>query len=209
MEQTIVRQLYRSTAEFGGKEISISGWIRNIRVSKNFGFIELNDGTFFKNIQIVFEDGKLSNFADIAKLNIGSATVSYTHPSTKNIMSVNVPRFTFELSNSDQSAIYPYGFAATSSELDAAIKNLSRVFERMLELAESEKSAQLLAQEIERTRRRVNALEYVMIPDLRDTIKSITMKLEENERGNITRLMKVKDMMIKEQIEHHWAEEIQ
>jgi V/A-type H+-transporting ATPase subunit D len=129
--------------------------------------------------------------------------------STKNIMSVNVPRFTFELSNSDQSAIYPYGFAATSSELDAAIKNLSRVFERMLELAESEKSAQLLAQEIERTRRRVNALEYVMIPDLRDTIKSITMKLEENERGNITRLMKVKDMMIKEQIEHHWAEEIQ
>jgi asparaginyl-tRNA synthetase len=73
MEQTIVRQLYRSTAEFGGKEISISGWIRNIRVSKNFGFIELNDGTFFKNIQIVFEDGKLSNFADIAKLNIGSA----------------------------------------------------------------------------------------------------------------------------------------
>lgn len=73
MEQTIVRQLYRSTAEFGGKEISISGWIRNIRVSKNFGFIELNDGTFFKNIQIVFEDGRLSNFAEIAKLNIGSA----------------------------------------------------------------------------------------------------------------------------------------
>ncbi len=73
MEQVIVKQLYRSAADFGGKEICISGWIRNIRVSKNFGFIELNDGTFFKNIQIVLEDGKLSNFAEIAKLNIGSA----------------------------------------------------------------------------------------------------------------------------------------
>ncbi len=126
---------------------------------------------------------------------------------TKNIMSVNVPRFSYELSNSDPSAIYPYGFAATSSELDAAIYHLSDVLERMLKLAESEKSAQLLAQEIERTRRRVNALEYVMIPDLRDTIKSITMKLEENERGNITRLMKVKDMMVKQQIEQHRANE--
>lgn len=120
--------------------------------------------------------------------------------STKNIMSVDVPKFTFHMSNTEEGAIYPYGLAQSSSMLDESIKNLSSVFERMLVLAESEKSAQLLAQEIEKTRRRVNALEYVMIPNLQETIKSITMKLDENERGNTTRLMKVKDMLLEQRI---------
>ncbi len=116
----------------------------------------------------------------------------------KNIMSVNVPRYEFITKSDDPSEIYPYGFAATSGELDDALSALSGTLMDMLRLAEIEKSAQLLAQEIEKTRRRVNALEYVMIPQLQETIKYITMKLDENERGNLTRLMKVKDMILKE-----------
>lgn len=119
--------------------------------------------------------------------------------SYKNIMSVDVPEFKF--SESDGRTIYPYGYAMTSGELDDAVDGLSRIMPRLLRLAQMEKSAQLLAQEIEKTRRRVNALEYVMIPQLSETIRMITMKLDENERGNLTRLMKVKDMMIKEQLQ--------
>jgi V/A-type H+-transporting ATPase subunit D len=118
--------------------------------------------------------------------------------STQNIMSVDVPVLNYKTSNHDESSIYPYGFATTSGELDGAIAALSKALPYMLELAQTEKSAQLLAQEIEKTRRRVNALEYVMIPQLSETIKYITMKLDENERGNLTRLMKVKDMMIEQ-----------
>lgn len=120
--------------------------------------------------------------------------------STKNIMSVDVPTLNFEVESKNENNIYPYGFASTSGELDGAISTLSKVLPYMLELAEMEKSAQLLAMEIEKTRRRVNALEYVLIPQLEVTIKYIAMKLEENERGNITRLMKVKDMMIEQAI---------
>ncbi|MBQ4545505.1 MAG: V-type ATP synthase subunit D [Oscillospiraceae bacterium] len=119
--------------------------------------------------------------------------------SYQNIMSVDVPKFSF--SESDGHTIYPYGYAMTSGELDDAVDRLSDIMPRLLRLAEMEKSAQLLAQEIEKTRRRVNALEYVMIPQLSETIRMITMKLDENERGNLTRLMKVKDMMIKEQLQ--------
>lgn len=118
--------------------------------------------------------------------------------SYKNIMSVDVPEFSF--SESDGRSIYPYGFAMTSGELDDAVDGMSKIMPSLLRLAQMEKSAQLLAQEIEKTRRRVNALEYVMIPQLSETIRMITMKLDENERGNLTRLMKVKDMMIKEQM---------
>ena len=122
--------------------------------------------------------------------------------SNKNIMSVDVPVFEFKTSSlDDPSDIYPYGFATTSGELDSAIEAMSHALPFMLELAAAEKASQLLASEIEKTRRRVNALEYVMIPQLQETIRYITMKLDENERGNLTRLMKVKDMMIKEQIE--------
>ena len=118
----------------------------------------------------------------------------------KNVMSVNVPVFDFTTTTDDDSNIYPYGFANTSGELDSAIKNLSEIFPSMLRLAALEKEVQLLAAEIEKTRRRVNSLEYVMIPQFEETIKYIQMKLDENERGNQTRLMKVKDMMIQDAI---------
>ena len=118
--------------------------------------------------------------------------------STKNVMSVDVPVLEYKTSSPDDTDIYPYGLAATSAELDGAIGTLSDVLPYILELAQMEKSAQLLAEEIEKTRRRVNALEYVMIPQLTETINNITMKLDENERGNLTRLMKVKDMMIEQ-----------
>ena len=119
----------------------------------------------------------------------------------KNIMSVNVPEYTFHTANDDPSEIYPYGFAQTSGELDDAVEALSEVFQDMLELAQVEKSMQLLAQEIEKTRRRVNALEYIMIPEYEKNIKYISMKLDENERSNTARLMKVKDMMLEEQLQ--------
>jgi len=114
--------------------------------------------------------------------------------SNKNVMSVDVPVFNFKTTTDDTANIYPYGFANTSGELDSAIANLSEVFPTMLRLAAMEKEVQLLAAEIEKTRRRVNALEYVMIPQFQETIKYIQMKLDENERGNQTRLMKVKDL---------------
>lgn len=119
----------------------------------------------------------------------------------KNIMSVNVPVFSFETTANDAGDIYPYGYASTSGELDNAISGLTEIFPLLLELAAKEKEVQLIAAELEKTRRRVNALEYVMIPQLQVTIKYIQMKLDENERGNQTRLMKVKDMMLAEAIE--------
>ena len=118
--------------------------------------------------------------------------------SFKNVMSVHVPVYEFKTRNNDPSEIYPYGFAMTSGELDDALSALSRVFMDMLELARVEKAMQLMAQEIEKTRRRVNALEYIMIPEMQSNIRYILMKLDENERGNITRLMKVKDMILQE-----------
>jgi len=119
----------------------------------------------------------------------------------QNIMSVDVPQYHFHTSSQDPGEIYPYGFAQTSGELDDAVDAMSRVFQDMLRLAEVEKTSQLLAEEIEKTRRRVNALEYVKIPEMQENIKYITMKLDENERANTIRLMKVKDLILKEAIE--------
>lgn len=116
----------------------------------------------------------------------------------KNIMSVNVPIYDFKTGSEDAAEIFPYGLATTSGELDDAVITLSNLLEDLLHLAQLEKTAQMLAQEIEKTRRRVNALEYVMIPQLVETIKYIVMKLDENERGNLSRLMKVKDMMLEQ-----------
>ena len=116
----------------------------------------------------------------------------------KNIMSVNVPVYSFTTKNNDPSEIYPYGFAQTSGELDDALEKMAKVFEDMLKLAQVEKTMQLLAEEIEKTRRRVNALEYVMIPDLEKNIKYISMKLEENENSTKVRLLKVKEMVLQD-----------
>jgi len=112
----------------------------------------------------------------------------------KNIMSVQVPGIEYSEEPSEM-AFYPFGFLNTSGELDQAVEKLAAVLPEMIRLAQLEKTCNRLADEIEKTRRRVNALEYVMIPQLQETISYITMKLEENERGNLTRLMKMKQML--------------
>ena len=116
--------------------------------------------------------------------------------SSKNIMSVNVPVFDYKTRTADKNDIFSYGFASTSADLDSAVKSLSDVFGQMLRLAEVEKSCAMMAAEIEKTRRRVNALEHVMIPEYMEKIRYITMKLDENERSTQIRLLKVKDMML-------------
>jgi V/A-type H+-transporting ATPase subunit D len=115
----------------------------------------------------------------------------------RNIMSVHVPVYQYVTKTADSSEIYPYGFAQTSGELDDAIDAMTKVFSDMLELAQVEKTLQLLADEIEKTRRRVNALEYVLIPEMKESIRFISMKLEENDRATKVRLMKVKDLVLK------------
>ena len=116
----------------------------------------------------------------------------------KNVMSVDIPVFKTRMRTADPNDIYSYGFAFTSSDLDDAVASLSSVLPDMLRLAEVEKSCQLMAAEIEKTRRRVNALEHVIIPETQEGIKYITMKLDENERSTQVRLMKVKDMLLQE-----------
>lgn len=127
--------------------------------------------------------------------------------STKNVMSVDIPVFETTTKSQNEGDVFSYGYAFTSGDLDLSVEELSEALRDMLELAEKEKSAQLMAAEIERTRRRVNALEHVMIPNYQDTIKYITMKLDESARSTTTRLMKVKDMMIEEQIRKKHAAE--
>ncbi|MBO5609878.1 MAG: V-type ATP synthase subunit D [Eubacterium sp.] len=122
----------------------------------------------------------------------------------KNVMSVDIPVFDFKTRTPDENDIYSYGFAFTSGDLDGAVDSLAAVFPDMLKLAEVEKSCQLMAAEIEKTRRRVNALEHVIIPETQESIKYITMKLDENERSTQVRLMKVKSMMLEEA--HHYSE---
>ncbi len=113
---------------------------------------------------------------------------------TQNIMSVIVP----EISEYKARTGITYGFAFTSEKLDSAVMAMNDLMPKLYELASVEKTCDMLADEMERTRRRVNALEHVMIPEMEETIKYITMKLEDNERGNLTRLMKVKEIMAAE-----------
>lgn len=116
--------------------------------------------------------------------------------SERNVMSVEVPVFDYKTGTAGENDIYSYGFIETSADLDTAVASLSAVFPDMLRLAEVEKSCSLMAAEIEKTRRRVNALEHVMIPEYMDKIRYISMKLDENERSTQIRLLKVKDMML-------------
>ena len=116
------------------------------------------------------------------------------HVAKNNIMSVDVPKIEYEELESNHST-YPYGMVNTTGELDVAVDRLAEALPGLIRLAELEKTCNMLADEIEKTRRRVNALEYVMIPQLEETIRYITMKLDENERGNLTRLMKMKELM--------------
>lgn len=126
------------------------------------------------------------------------STVTELDVDERNVMSVPVPVYRL---NYSRTSAQPYGFAFTTSALDRATDSLCEVTPELIRLCELEKTALLLCDEIERTRRRVNALEYIMIPRYEVQIKEITMKLDENERGNLTRLMKVKDMMVKAQVE--------
>ncbi len=161
-----------------------------------------------KELRAKVEEGLTEAFA---ALNLASAVMSpdmmeqailYPRQSVeldmkfKNVMGVNVPDYDFKTKTREAGDIFPYGFAQTSGELDGALEALTSVFEDMLELAQVEKTMQLMAQEIERTRRRVNALEYVMIPACQENIKYISMKLEENDRASKVRLMKVKEMVL-------------
>ena len=125
----------------------------------------------------------------------------------ENVMSVDIPTFTASLRTQDSGDVYPYGFAFTSFELDGAVEKLQDLLPDLLRLAELEKSVERMASEIEKTRRRVNALEHVIIPETRKNIKYITMKLDENERSTQIRLMKVKDMMLEQA--HHYSEKVQ
>ncbi len=123
---------------------------------------------------------------------------------SKNIMSVDIPQFETSKRTSNEGDIFPYGFAFTSFELDDAIMSLNNILPDLIKLAEYEKSCELMSAEIEKTRRRVNSLEHVMIPRYEDTIKYISMKLEENDRSSRTRLMKVKDMLLDKA--HHYSD---
>ncbi len=122
----------------------------------------------------------------------------YLTQEVKNVMSVDIPVLDFKTRTADANDIYSYGFAFTSADLDGAVKSLADIFPQMLKLAECEKSCQLMAAEIEKTRRRVNALEHVIIPETQAAIKYISMKLDENERSTQIRLMKVKDMVLED-----------
>ena len=128
----------------------------------------------------------------------------YLEAGKKNVMSVDIPVCETKTRTADANDVYSYGFAFTSGDLDGAVKSLADILPDMLRLAEVEKSCQLMASEIEKTRRRVNALEHVIIPETQQNIKYITMKLDENERSTQIRLMKVKDMMLEEA--HHYKE---
>ena len=127
--------------------------------------------------------------------------------SSRNVMSVDVPVFGYRTRTADENDIYSYGFAFTTGDLDGAVQSLAQILPDMLRLAEVEKSCQLMAEEIEKTRRRVNALEHVIIPETQKNIKYITMKLDENERSTQIRLMKVKDMMLEQT--YHYSEKQQ
>jgi V/A-type H+-transporting ATPase subunit D len=169
---------------------------KELREQVEKGIAEANRGFALARSSMSDEAVRVAFMAPKQKV---SLDVSYN-----NIMSVNVPVYTFQTRTSDAADMFSYGYAFTSADLDDAVTQLADVFPQMLKLAQTEKSCQLMAAEIEKTRRRVNALEHVMIPQLETDIKYISMKLDENERSSQIRLMKVKDMMLEDA--HHYSE---
>ena len=155
---------------------------------------------YYKGFSVASASGnpKMLEEALICPKKEGSLEVTY-----KNMMSVTVPEFSYSTSDGETAQSFNYGLAFTSGDLDISLRELGGILEDLVRMAELEKQAQLLAEEIEKTRRRVNALEYIMMPQYLAAIKSIKMKLDENERGNTTRLMKVKDMMLEAQRTAH------
>ena len=149
---------------------------------------------------ISFANSVMTREATITALMMPKQKIS-PEVSTKNIIGVEVPVFSIRQGVRERGDALSYGYALTSGDLDEAIMTLSDALPDLIRLAQQEKAVQLLAAEIEKTRRRVNALEYVIIPNYKDTIRFILMKLDENERGNLTRLMKVKDIMVKKELE--------
>ena len=153
---------------------------------------------YYKGFSVASASGnpKMLEEALICPKKEGSLEVTY-----KNMMSVTVPEFSYSTEESADATAqsFNYGLAFTSGDLDVSLRELNGILEDLVRMAELEKQAQLLAEEIEKTRRRVNALEYIMMPQYLEAIKTIKMKLDENERGNTTRLMKVKDMMLEAQ----------
>ena len=157
--------------------------------------IEVEEGIKRANTAMSVAAGVMSNKALDVAFMLPTQEMSLD-VKEKNVMSVMIPEFDVKFRTANADDIYSYGFAETSGDLDTAVKALSDIMPKMIRLAEIEKSCRLMADEIEKTRRRVNALEHVMIPQYEETIKYITMKLDENERSTTTRLMKVKDMML-------------
>ena len=142
----------------------------------------------------VLARASMSN-AEIEEALLYPARAASVETSEESVLSISVPKLSLE---TQEGLTYPYGYATTSAELDGAVQQLAEVLPLMLELAETEKTCGRLADEIEKTRRRVNALEYVMIPQFTETIRSIQMKLDENDRQSTTRLMKTKEMLAKQ-----------
>ena len=156
---------------------------------------KVEDGIAAANRDFALADAVMSS-EDVKTALLAPKQSVSVNVTEKNVMSVEVPVFDYETGSADESDIYSYGFNSTSADLDTAVSSLADVFPDMLKLAEVEKSCSLMAAEIEKTRRRVNALEHVMIPDYMEKIRYISMKLDENERSTQIRLLKVKDMML-------------
>ena len=155
-----------------------------------------------KKVEEALEDSRRSFIAARAEMSdeaVNTALAAPRHETEieariENIMSVSVPALELKAFND----IPSYGYAFTAAALDDAADELREIIPDMLRLAQLEHSCRMMAGEIEKTRRRVNALEHVIIPEAQSTIKYIMMKLDENERSNQVRLMKVKDMMLAE-----------
>jgi len=152
---------------------------------------EVESKLAFAMQNFVLARASMSN-ADIEEALLYPARAASVETAHETVLSIPVPKLTLE---TQEGFSYPYGFVTTGAALDGTVQSLAEVLPLMLELAEIEKTCSRLADEIEKTRRRVNALEFVMIPQFTETIRSIQMKLDENDRQSTTRLMKTKEML--------------